>query len=148
MAYVLSGSQAAALVLFNRFYRIDMDIQNLRVVAGPPLSSHEEMYHGLRWIALLHGKVPVDLVGATGIYDAEDVIKQILAGASTVQLCSTLYRNGLDRIRVILDHLAGWMTEHAYTHIEEFRGLLSQHRSSHPAAYERLQYAAGPLRPG
>lgn len=148
LSYVLSGSQVSALVLFNRFYRIDMDIEKLRVVGAPFTSSREEMYHGLRWIALLHGKVPVDLAAATGLHEAEDVIKQLLAGARAVQLCSTLYRNGLGRIRLILDRLSGWMSDRSFTRIDEFRGLLSQDRSDDPAAYERVQYATAPLTQG
>ena len=142
LAYVLAGSGASAMVLFNRFRRIDIDIDALRLVAGPSLSAPEEMYHGLHWITLLFGKVPVDLVGATGIYNGDDVIKQLLAGVQVVQLCSALHKGGPGTIRSVLKRTAGWMRDHAYSRIDDFRGLLSQHRSEQPDVHERLQYAA------
>ena len=148
MAYVLSGSQAAALVLFNRFHRIDIDTEELRVTSAPFISAGEEMHFALRWIALLYGKVPVDLAAATGLHETDDVIKQLLAGAQAVELCSTLYRNGLGRIRIILDGLSRWMGANSYGCLDDFRGLLSQDRSGAPWVYERLQYAGEPLPQG
>jgi dihydroorotate dehydrogenase (fumarate) len=131
---------ADALVLFNRYYQFDIDIEKMALVAGNSFSSAAEMHTSLRWISLLAGKIPCDLAANTGIHDSRDVIKQLLAGATVVQICSTLYRNGFDQIGKILEELRSWMERHAFTTIDEFRGSLSHLRSDHPENYERLQY--------
>jgi dihydroorotate dehydrogenase (fumarate) len=140
LAYDLGGSGASALVLFDRFYQIDIDIENLKLKGGSPFSSSEEMSNGLRWMALLHGKVNCDLAASTGIYEAEDVIKQLLAGAKVVQLCSTLYKNGLEKIASILSSLESWMEKHGFHSLEDFRGILSQEKCKDFTFFERLQY--------
>ena len=94
----------------------------------------------MRWIALLYGRVDCDLAASTGIHDGKDVIKMLLAGASAVQVCSTLYRNGLGRISEMLDRLDKWMESHRFERLEQFRGLLSQAHSERPEYFERLQY--------
>ncbi|WP_020678379.1 dihydroorotate dehydrogenase-like protein [Geopsychrobacter electrodiphilus] len=132
--------KADALVLFNRFYQLDIDIENLELVAGNPLSSSSEINTSLRWIALLYQRVESDLAATTGIHDSRDVIKQLLAGATVVQLCSTLMKNGFGQIERIRKELETWMQAHDFSRIDQFRGRLSQARSQHPANYERLQY--------
>ncbi len=138
------GPQAAdALVLFNRFYRLDVDVNTLKVVAGNPYSTQEEIHTSLRWILLLAGKLDSDLAATTGVHDGLDVTKQLLAGASVTQVCSTVYRNGFVQIKTILDQLRGWMETHNFHSLDDFRGRLSQKNSEDPVSYERLQYIKG-----
>jgi dihydroorotate dehydrogenase (fumarate) len=131
---------ADALVLFNRFYRFDIDVDTLQLAGGNPYSTSEELHLPLHWISLLAGRVNCDLAATTGVHDGRDVVKQLLAGATVVQLCSTLYRNGLGQIGLILDQLQEWMATHGYERLEDFRGRLSQARSEHPEDHERLHY--------
>ena len=131
---------ADSLVLFNRFYRFDIDVDTLQLAGGNPYSTADELHTSLRWISLLAGRVKCDLAATTGVHDGRDVVKQLLAGATVVQLCSTLYRGGLGQIGLILDQLQEWMQTQGFERLEDFRGRLSQSRSEHPADYERLQY--------
>jgi len=131
---------ADALVLFNRFYRFDIDVDKRQLSGGNPYSTSEELHVSLRWISLLAGRVSCDLAATTGVHDGRDMIKQLLAGASVVQVCSTLYRNGLSQIGLILDQLQEWMQTHGFESPADFRGQLSQVRSDDPGDYERLQY--------
>ena len=94
----------------------------------------------LRWIALLAGRVDCDLAASTGVHDGAGVIKQLLAGASVVQVCSTLYLNGLEQIRRLLGYIEVWMEGHGFDSIDQIRGKLSQMQSDRPELYERLQY--------
>jgi dihydroorotate dehydrogenase (fumarate) len=132
--------RADALVLFNRFYRFDIDVDKQRLAGGNPYSSSAELHLPLRWIALLAGRLDCDLAATTGVHDGHDLVKQLLAGATTVQVCSTLYRNGIGQIGLILKQLEQWMQAHGYSRLDDFRGLLSQSRSDQPAFFERLQY--------
>jgi dihydroorotate dehydrogenase (fumarate) len=129
-----------ALVLFNRFYRFDIDVDKRQPSGGNPYSTSEELHVSLRWISLLAGRVACDLAANTGVHDGRDMIKQLLAGASVVQVCSTLYRNGLSQIGSILDQLQEWMQIHGFKSPADFRGQLSQIQSENPRNYERLQY--------
>lgn len=131
---------ADALVLFNRFYQFDIDVDTLQLAGGNPYSTAGEMNLPLRWISLLAGRVSCDLAATTGVHDGRDVVKQLLAGATVVQLCSTLYRNGLDQIGRILTQLHEWMDAHGFDRLEDFRGRLSQARSRQPENHERLHY--------
>ncbi len=131
---------ADGLVLFNRFYKFDIDIDKLELMHGNPYSTPQEIHYTLRWLSLLTGKVPCDLAGSTGIHTGRDAVKAILAGAKVVQLCSTLYVNGLDQIGKIQQEMETWMAEHSYKKLCDYRGLLSQIRSKNPSDYERLQY--------
>jgi len=136
----VTWQSADAMVLFNRFYRFDIDIDKRQTSGGNPYSTSEELHVSLRWISLLAGRVTCDLAATTGVHDGRDMIKQLLAGASVVQVCSTLYRNGLGQIGLILDQLQEWMQIHGFESPEDFRGQLSQVRSEDPGDYERLQY--------
>jgi dihydroorotate dehydrogenase (fumarate) len=136
----VSWKGADALVLFNRFYRFDIDVDKRRLSGGNPYSTSEELHVSLRWISLLAGRVACDLAATTGVHDGHDMIKQLLAGATVVQVCSTLYRNGLSQIELILDQLEEWMQRHGFESTADFRGQLSQVRSDDPGDYERLQY--------
>ncbi len=131
---------AAALVLFNRFYQLDVDIEKLALAPGYRFSSPHEMSVPLRWMALLAGRLEIDLAASTGVHDGAGAVKMLLAGATVVQLCSTLYINGLERIGEVLEFVESWMEEHGFDSIEQFRGKLSQMQSEKPELFERLQY--------
>lgn len=139
-----SGPQHAdALVLFNRFYQLDIDVDKLQVTAGNPYSSAEEIHTTLRWMMLLAGKLDCDLAATTGIHSGRDVAKQLLAGATVTQICSTIYQHGFVQVRLILEQLQDWMLEHGFETINSFRGLLSQGQSDNPDHYQRMQYIKG-----
>lgn len=140
MANEFSRRGASALVLFNRFYQLDIDIEKLELSPGYRFSSPDEMNLTLRWIALLTGRVNCDLAASTGVHDGAGVIKQLLAGASTVQICSTLYLNGVEQIGRILRQMETWMKKHGFDSLDQIRGKLSQMQSDRPELYERLQY--------
>jgi dihydroorotate dehydrogenase (fumarate) len=129
-----------ALVLFNRFYQLDINVQTMKLAPGYMFSSPHEVYEPLRWISVLHPEVGCDLSASTGVHTGTEAVKLLLAGAKTVQVCSTLYKNGIDRIATIRSDIERWMTEHGYAGIDDFRGILSQSQSEQPEAYERLQY--------
>ena len=128
------------LVLFNRYFRPDININTLGVVGDDYLSSPEETNIPMRWIALMTGnELNCDLVASTGVHTHEQVIKQILVGAKAVQLCSTLYINGNHYIRDIEDGLNKWMEEHKFTSIDDFRGKSLDHQTT-DVSFERVQY--------
>ncbi len=139
MLYKISNLDINSLVLFNRYYRPDIDIDTLRVVAQNVYSSPHEITLSLRWIALLYHKIQSELVAATGIHDYQGVIKQILAGANAVQICSTLYQNGIPYLRTLLDGIEKWMGEKGYSNLDSFRGLVAKNEEN-TAAFERLQF--------
>jgi dihydroorotate dehydrogenase (fumarate) len=131
---------ADGLVLFNRFYQFDIDIDNIKISGDNKLSSSTEMHTSLRWIALLSGVLNCSFSASTGIHTAKDAVKQLLAGADTVQLCSTLYLNGYERIGVILQGIENWMKEHNYNSVSDFKGRMNRTISNFPDKYERIQY--------
>ena len=128
------------LVLFNRFYRPDVDIEKLEIVPGYRYSTPEEISLSLRWIGILSRQVKIDLAGSTGIFDGVGVIKQILAGAKATQICSTVYINGFKQIGIMLERVKFWMQTHNYESLDDFRGILSHKNTQKPAYFERLQY--------
>ncbi|MEN8225602.1 MAG: dihydroorotate dehydrogenase-like protein [Bacteroidota bacterium] len=130
---------ADALVIFNRFYRPDIDIHSETVVHNNILSAPEEMTQSLRWVSLLSDKVKCDVAANTGIHDAEGVIKQLLGGADAVQICSALYSNGISYIDTILNDLKNWMEEHNYNAINDFKGNIARDNEN-AAAFARLQF--------
>lgn len=132
--------EADGLVLFNRYHRMDFDIDRLEVVGGAIHSTEHEMQVPLRWISILAGHVHGDLSATTGVHDGAAVIKALLAGASAVQVASALYRHGLGHLGGMRDELAAWMDAHGFTRIDDFKGLLSRARSRTPDAYERVQF--------
>jgi dihydroorotate dehydrogenase (fumarate) len=136
----LRNAGVAALVLFNRFYQLDINVEKMELVPGYHLSSPNEIYVPLRWVAILSTQVGCELAASTGIHDGKAVIKQLLAGARIVQVCSSLYQKGMGRIQQMRDELAGWMDAHKYKTIEEFRGKMAMEVSEKPEYYERLQY--------
>jgi dihydroorotate dehydrogenase (fumarate) len=143
MCIALSNMDIQALVLFNRFYRFDFDVENLKLVPAPYVSSPEEMTIPLRWVSILAGRVGCDIAATTGIHDGVGVVKQLLAGANAVQVCSALYKHGLGHLRVMRDGLSDWMDRHGVAGVDEFRGKMCRDASSDPAAYERVQFMKG-----
>ena len=129
-----------ALVLFNRFYQPDIDLDNLEVVPNLVLSTSESMRVPLRWIAILYGKVKASLAATSGIHTAEDVLKMIMAGADITQLCATLLRNGVGRITEIQDGMIKWMEDHEYESVKQMKGSMSHKSVAEPAAFERANY--------
>lgn len=136
----LSRTGIAALVLFNRFYSIDFDIEKMTVTASHKLSTDAELAAPLRWVALMSQRVGCDLAASTGMHDGAGLIKQLLAGAKAVQVVSSLYRNGPSHASKMLADLGNWMDRHGYKALADFRGKMSQAESEDPAAYERVQF--------
>jgi len=130
-----------ALVLFNRFYPLDIDVEEMRIVAGEPFSDARESMIPLRWISILSGRVACDLAATTGVHDGAGVVKHLLAGATAVQLCSALYlRRDIGYLRTVLEEVESWMDRHSFRQLDDFRGKLSQEKSTDPAAHERVQF--------
>jgi len=136
----LSESGIKGLVLFNRPYNTDIDIDKIELSHGPIYSTQEESTHTLRWISILSGHVGCDLSASTGVHDYKSFIKQLLAGATTVQIASALYKEGFELIPEILKGTSGWMKKHDFESIESFRGMLSKTKLDNPAAIERVQF--------
>jgi dihydroorotate dehydrogenase (fumarate) len=128
------------LVLFNRFYQPDIDIEKLEVVPNLELSNPYELRLRLRWIAMLYGRVGCDLAVTGGVHSAEDVLKCMMAGANIAMMTSALFEYGIDHIRHVLKDLKEWMDEHEYESIAQMRGSMSQQKIAQPAAFERANY--------
>lgn len=135
----LSRTQIKGLICFNRYYRPDIDIDDMKLISENYLSSPEEMTQSLRWIALLHGKVECDIAASTGVHEYKAAVKQILAGASAVQLCSAIYKNGLDYIKLMNDEILAWMERKNFNKIGDFKGLVAR-RNREGGSFERIQY--------
>ncbi|MBK9292369.1 MAG: dihydroorotate dehydrogenase-like protein [Bacteroidetes bacterium] len=136
----LSNSGIAALVLFNRFYSPDIDLDKLQVNQGHVLSSPGELSMPLRWIAMLHGRMGCDMAGSTGVADGKAVAKLLLAGASVAQVASAFYRHGIGYASVMHNELREWMEQHDFKKISDFAGMLSQKKIADPSVYERVQF--------
>ncbi len=131
---------ADGLVLFNRFYQPDFDLEQLEVVPNLTLSTSDDLRLPLRWIAMLYGRMPVDFALSGGVHTAEDVLKAMMAGASVAMMTSELLAHGIARVRDILVDLQTWMIEHEYQSIAQMRGSMSQRAVAEPAAFERANY--------
>jgi dihydroorotate dehydrogenase (fumarate) len=140
MIQQLSDTGIAGLVLFNRFYSPDFDIDKFEVMSSNVFSSPSDLPISLRWIAIMAERVNCDLAASTGVHDGNALIKQILAGAAAVQVVSALYQRGKQHIGTMLKTLEAWMAQKGFENLAEFRGRMSQSRSSNPAAYERVQF--------
>jgi len=140
MAKRLDQAGANGLVLFNRFYQPDIDLETLEVKPDILLSTPMAMRLPLRWIALLHGRINASLAATSGIHRASDVIKMLMAGADVTMLCSTLLRHGIPKITSIERDLIIWMKEHDYKSVRQLKGSISQENCAEPAAFERAQY--------
>jgi dihydroorotate dehydrogenase (fumarate) len=131
---------ANGLVLFNRFYQPDIELESLEVVPNVMYSTPMAMRLPMRWIAILYERIGADLAATSGIHRGTDAIKMLMAGASVTMLCSSLLRHGIKHIRVIEQELRDWMTEHEYSSVQQMKGSLSQKYCADPGAFERAQY--------
>ena len=131
---------ADGLVLFNRFYQPDINLEELEVEPNLVLSSRDEMRLPLRWIAVLYGRVNASLALTSGIHKPKDVLKAVMAGSDVAHVCSALLKHGLGRIGKLVAGVELWMEEHEYESIRQMRGSLSQQAVAEPAAYERANY--------
>ena len=136
----LSWSGVNGLVLFNRFVTPDINIDKLQIDVTNIFSTPKEMANTLRWVAILSDMVKTDIVASTGVHDGKALIKMLLAGATAVQVASTLYKNGFGRINSMLSELEVWMERHDYSSIGEFKGKMSFKNTDNPAAYLRVQF--------
>lgn len=128
------------LVLFNRFYSPDFDIENMKVVASSVFSSPDDLTTSLRWIAIMRNRIDCHLAASTGVHSGSALIKQILAGADAVQIVSTIYKNGRPQIKKMLTDLNDWMDTKKYNSIDDMKGLMAQDKNTNPADYERMQF--------
>ncbi|TSA28122.1 MAG: dihydroorotate dehydrogenase-like protein [Ignavibacteriales bacterium] len=140
MARKLDHAGADALVLFNRFYQPDFDLDKLEVVPNLLLSTNWEMRLPLRWIAILHGNIKASLGATSGIHNYTDVLKIMMAGGDVAMMASELLLNGVGRIAQILDGMKKWMEEKEYSSIDMMKGSMSQKKIAQPAAFERANY--------
>lgn len=136
----LSKTGISGIVLFNRFFSPDFDIDKLELVPSHVLSSPKDIALSLRWIALMSQRTECDLAASTGVHDGKAVVKQLLAGAKAVEVVSTIYENGNEHIAGILDFLNDWMEAKNFGKISDFNGKMSQAESDDPAVYERVQF--------
>jgi len=140
MATKLDAAGANGLVLFNRFYQPDIDLDNLEVEHSILLSTPQARRLPLRWIAILYGRVKASLAATSGIHTAYDALKILMAGADVTMLCSVLLRKGMTHIAVIEQEMRHWLEEHEYESIAQLKGSMSQQKCPDPTAFERAQY--------
>ncbi len=140
MADRLDKAGADGLVLFNRFYQPDINLELLEVQPHIILSTPQALRLPMRWVAILYGRIRASLAATSGIHTAQDVLKMLMAGADVAQLCSVLYRHGFEQIGVIEQGLSEWMTEHEYQSVTQMKGSMSQKYCADPAQFERAQY--------
>jgi dihydroorotate dehydrogenase (fumarate) len=136
----LDDAGANGLVLFNRFYQPDIDLDVLEVVPDVALSAPHEMRLPLRWIAILDSVIKADLAATTAVYNSFDVLKLLMAGADVTQLCATILRNGVEAVIHILDGMKEWMADHDYSSVRQLVGSMNQQACPDPSAFERGQY--------
>ena len=140
MAVRLVEAGADALVIFNRFYQPDLDLEALEVVPNLVLSRSDELRLPLRWTAILDGKVKTDIAITSGVHTYEDVLKGLMAGASVTMMTSELLRSGAGRVNEIIGDLRSWMDEHEYVSVKQMRGSMSQRNVAQPDAFMRANY--------
>lgn len=140
IAQQLDQNGANALVLFNRFYQPDVDLESLDVVPNIFLSTPHAMRLPLRWIAILYGKIKADIAATSGIHSAEDVLKMLMVGANVTMMCSALLKNGPEHITKVLEDMQKWMEEHEYVSVHQMIGSMSHKSVREPAAFERANY--------
>jgi dihydroorotate dehydrogenase (fumarate) len=140
MAARLRKAGADGLVLFNRFYQPDLDLVDLEVRPGVHLSDPDELLLRLRWIAILHGRLPLSLAATGGVHGHEDVLKALLVGADVAMMCSALLRRGIGHLATVRADLVRWMEEREYVSVEQLKGSMSQRSCHDPTAFERASY--------
>ncbi len=136
----LSETRISGLVLFNRFFAPDIDIDDMKITTGHVLSNPSDLHLSLRWVAIMANRVDCNVAATTGVHSGEDAIKQLLAGATVVQIASVLYRNGATYISQMLKDINNWMNKHKFESVDDFRGKMAQEKSTNPAAWERAQF--------
>ncbi|MCZ7601238.1 MAG: dihydroorotate dehydrogenase-like protein [Melioribacteraceae bacterium] len=140
MARRLDKAGANALVLFNRFYQPDFNLDTLTVEPNLKLSTNVEMRLPLRWISILYGNINASMALTSGVHSSEDIIKVMMAGGDVAQIASNLLLNGTSRVKELLDGVKNWMEEHEYESIQMMKGSMSQKKVGEPAAFERANY--------
>jgi dihydroorotate dehydrogenase (fumarate) len=140
MAKRFDETGADALVLFNRFYQPDINIEELEIEPNVLLSTPQALRLPLTWIGILYGRIGANLAATSGVHGHEDVIKLLMAGADVTMLCSTLLRNGISHLGHIERGLLEWMEKHEYESVQQMKGSMSQLRCPDPSAFERAQY--------
>jgi dihydroorotate dehydrogenase (fumarate) len=135
-----SEAGADALVLFNRFYQPDIDIEALEIRPHLLLSTPQALRLPMHWIGILYGRIDSDLAATSGIHDAQDVVRLLMAGATVTMIVSALLRHGVNHLRTIEQNLEDWLTEHEYESIAQLRGIMSQRNCPDPSEFERVQY--------
>jgi dihydroorotate dehydrogenase (fumarate) len=140
LAQQLAGARADGLVLFNRFYQPDIDLEKLEVKPEVTLSDPSTIRLPLRWIAILYGRVKASLAATSGVHSAEDVLKLLMAGADVTMMCSALLKHGPAHIRRVLTDMEQWMTQHEYESVRQMKGSMSQKSVADPSAFERANY--------
>jgi dihydroorotate dehydrogenase (fumarate) len=140
VASMLDAEGADALVLFNRFYQPDIDIEELGVKSNLQLSTPIDMRLPMRWIAILYGHLDCSMALTSGIHSSEDIVKAMMVGADVANLCSVLLKQGIDQIGHLLQGVTAWMEEHEYESIEQMQGSMSHKSVPEPAAFERANY--------
>jgi dihydroorotate dehydrogenase (fumarate) len=140
VARKLSEAGADGLVLFNRFYQPDIDLETLDVTPNLIFSTRYEARLPLRWIAILYGNVKASLAATSGIHEAEDVLKMLMSGADVTMMASVLIKEGINKIAVILSNMKKWMETHDYESVSQMKGSMSCRSVAEPAAYERANY--------
>jgi dihydroorotate dehydrogenase (fumarate) len=140
MAKRLDQAGANALVLFNRFYQPDIDLDTLEVQPNLSLSTSQDMRLPLRWIAILYGQIKAEMAATGGIHSAADALKMLMAGADVTMLCSVLMTKGVKAIRQIETEMSNWLADHDYQSVRQLQGCMCQKNCSDPAAFERAQY--------
>jgi len=136
----LEVAGADALVLFNRFYQPDIDLEELEIRPNVLLSTQQALRLPVTWIGILHGRVRAALAGTGGVHGADDVVKLLMVGANVTMLCSSLMRHGVNHLRHVERELRAWMEEHEYESVAQMQGSMSQLRCPDPSAFERAQY--------
>jgi len=140
LARRLNGAGAGALVVFNRFYLPDFDLERLEVVPRLTLSSSHELLVRLHWVAILYGHVGADLAVTGGVHSGEDALKAMMAGARVAMMTSALLKQGIEHLRTVRSQIVEWMEAHEYTSIREMQGSMSYRSVREPAAFERANY--------
>ncbi|MFI5174499.1 MAG: dihydroorotate dehydrogenase-like protein [Terriglobia bacterium] len=140
MARRLEQAGANGLVLFNRFYQPDIDLEELEVRPNVLLSTPQALRLPMRWIAILYGRLHLSFAATSGVHGAQDALKMLMVGASVTMLCSVLFRAGIDQIRTIEQDIRQWMEDHQYESVQQMQGSMSQKNCADPAAFERAQY--------
>lgn len=145
LAKRLNDAGANGLVLFNRFYQPDIDLESLEVRPNVLLSTPMAMRLPLTWIGILYGRIKASLAATSGIYNATDVLKMLMAGADATMLCSVLLRHGVQRIATIEQEMVAWLEKHEYESVAQLQGSMSQKNCPDPGAFERAQYTKAVL---